>query len=86
MSALPLTDKQIASLIKEARAELVERLITECKDELDLITTAQAAGILDVNPVTLSKLPIPRYVFVAGKLVKYRLSEVRAYVESRREA
>lgn len=85
MSALNLSDKQLADLIKEVKAELVERLVTECKDELDLITTSQASGILDVNPQTLSKLPIPRYVFVAGKLVKYRLSEVRAYVASTRE-
>lgn len=88
MSALNLSDRQLADLIKEVKAELVERLIKDHGDDLDLISPAQAAGILDVNNKTLADIPrhmLPRYVIVAGKVNKYRLSEVKAYLAMIRE-
>jgi hypothetical protein len=82
---IELSPAQVAEIISEARADLVRSLITQHKDDFDYISPAQTAGILDVNPKTLSTLPIPRYVISVGKVVKYRLSEVRAYLTSIRE-
>lgn len=85
MSAITLTPEQEREIIREAKNELVIHLITQHKDELDYISPAQAAGILDVNPKTLMGLKIPRYVLVVGKVIKYRLSEVLAYLQTTKE-
>jgi len=85
-AAINLTPDQEKRIIKEAVAELVQLLITQHKNEWDYISPAQAAGILDVNPKTLIGMKIPRYVLVVGKVVKYRLSEVMAFLQTTRES
>lgn len=85
MSTITLTPEQEREIVREARNELVIHLITQHKDEFDYISPAQAAGILDVNPKTLMGLPIPRYVLVVGKVIKYRISEVLAYLKTTKE-
>ena len=86
MSTITLTPEQERAIVREAKAELVASLITQHKNDWDYISPAQAAGILDVNPKTLMGLPIHRYPIVVGKVVKYRLSEVLAFVQSTRES
>lgn len=87
MSTVTLTPEQEKRIIKEAKAELVASLITQHKNDWDYISPAQAAGILDVNSKTLLNMKkIHRYPIVVGKVVKYRLSEVLAYVQSTRES
>lgn len=82
---ITLTPQQEAYIIRQAVAETVATLISQHKDEFDYISPAQAAGMIDVNPKTLSGLPIKRYVLVPNKVVKYRLSEVRAYLQTTKE-
>ena len=81
-----MTADQKKSVVSEAKAELVAYLIAQHKQDFDYISPAQVAGMLDVSLQTLIKLNIPRYVMVVGKVVKYRLSEVRAYLQTTRES
>ena len=82
---ITLTPSQLSSIINDARSELVRMLITEHKNEFDFISPAQAAGLLDVSAPTMLKLKIPRYVFAAKTIVRYKLSEVLAYIAASRE-
>lgn len=85
---LPLTESQIAQIVADARQDIVTHVIASHKDDLDTISTAQAGGILDISAATLSNIPrkqLPRYVIIPNKVVKYRLSEVRAYLATTRE-
>jgi hypothetical protein len=81
---ITLTDHEKADIIKTSRAELVNRLIRENGDDLALISPSQAAGILDIRAHTLTALPIPR-VAISPQTIKYRLSDITAFIESRIE-
>lgn len=85
MSAIKISPEQERQIVRDAKNELVQHLITQHKDEFDYISPAQAAGILDVNPATMRTLKIPRYVLVPNKVIKYRLSEVLAYLQTTKE-
>jgi hypothetical protein len=81
---ITLTPEQMTNLLDASRTELVNRLILEKGASITLLSPSQAAGILDIRPNTLSKLPIPRIV-LDTKLIKYRLSDISAFIESRIE-
>jgi hypothetical protein len=80
---LTLTPQQTEDILDSARDELVRNLILQ-GDRVRLLSPSQAAGILDVRPNTLSRLPIPR-VALDSKLIKYRLSDLTDFIESRVE-
>jgi hypothetical protein len=80
---LTLTPQQTEDILDSARDELVRNLILQ-GDRVRLLSPSQAAGILDVRPNTLSRLPIPR-VALDSKLIKYRLSDITDFIESRIE-
>jgi len=82
---LNLTPAERAEVLKAAAAQLAERLYTENRDDLQIISKTRAAGILDVDVHTLDKIGLPRVVLSIGKLVKYRLSDISAFIDSRRE-
>lgn len=77
---ITLNPLQLSILLDETRKELVAMLMTENRDELTLISPAQAAGLLDVNPKTLTDLNIPRVVLVPNRIVKYRMADIRAHI------
>jgi hypothetical protein len=81
---LSLTHQQMTGLIDAARADLVAEMIRDNGASIHLLSPAQAAGILDIRPNTLTRLPIPR-VALDTKLIKYRLSDITAFIESRVE-
>jgi hypothetical protein len=81
---ITLTPEQMTNQLDASRTELVNRLILEKGASITLLSPSQAAGILDIRPNTLSKLPIPRIV-LDTKLIKYRLSDISAFIESRIE-
>lgn len=74
----------MTDLLDSVRAELVKTLILETGQNVRLLSPSQAAGILDIRPNTLTKLPIPR-IALDSKLIKYRLSDIIAFIESRIE-
>ena len=78
-----LTPEQLDSIIKTATAQLVERLLLERREDLDLLTPAQVCGILDLNTKTLDKLQIPRVTLIPGKAIRYRMADVKAWIDSR---
>lgn len=80
-----LSDSQMATLLAETKAELIQRLLMERRDDLDLLTPAQCCGIFDVNQKTLDKLPgFPKRVtLIVGSLIRYRARDVAEYIRSR---
>ena len=67
------------------RAALVERLLEESRASLCLLTPAQVAGLLDVQPATLTKIrDLPRVTIIPGKVYRYKLDDVKAWIERNR--
>lgn len=64
----------------KAREMLVERLYNECAVNIQLVSKARAGGLLDVDTKTVDDLPIPKVRI--GKLIKYRLRDISAYLDS----
>ena len=80
-----LTQSQTEALIDSARAELVAQLMTECREAICLLSVQQVAGMLDVNPQTLTSMKLPRVVLIPHKVVRYALSDVMAFIAAARE-
>lgn len=85
MTSLPLTASQVEQILDEAKAEVVNHLLTEYREKIQLVSKSQAAGLLDVDSKTLDSLPIPRVVLAAKKKISYRLSDIKAYIEANLE-
>ena len=83
---ITITPELEAKIVKEARADLVNALLTKHKNEFNFISPSQAAGLLDISINTLLGLPIPRYAIVPRKIIKYRISEILAYLKTIKEA
>ena len=81
---LSLTHQQMTGIIDAARADLVAHLIREKGESITLLSPSQAAGILDIRVETLARFPIPR-VALDSRMVRYRLSDITAFIESRVE-
>jgi predicted DNA-binding transcriptional regulator AlpA len=82
---ITLTSDQLDRLLTDTRDDLVRRILSEKGDQLTLLTGAQVCEILKVSRKTLDNLPasIPRVTIVPGTLIRYRLTDVEAYIESR---
>lgn len=63
---------------------LAEQLISEYRGDLELFSPAQVAGILDLSIKTLATLDIPRVTIVPNKIIRYRLSDVKAWLADNR--
>ncbi len=77
------------SISPDERKELLDRLarmIYEgCREDLELLSPAQLYGLLDVSHKTLWTLTdIPRVTVIPNKVIRYRLSDVKAWLASRR--
>lgn len=80
-----MTPEERAAFILDARKELVDRLYHELAEDVQTISKAKLAGMLDVDPKTIEAMGIPRVPFTVGKLIKYRLKTVIAWLEAREE-
>jgi hypothetical protein len=89
MSAtITLSESEHRDFIKQARADFVREQMLAMRESgqtFDFIQSAQVCGLLNVAPRTLAALPLPRYPLPGGKTTFYKLSEVIAYLESKRE-
>lgn len=79
----------IAELTKEEReaimGRLMERIYQENRESLELLSPAQVAGLLDISPKTLAEIKgLPRITIVPNKIIRYRLADVKAWLESNR--
>jgi len=82
---ITLSPDQLDRLLTDTRDDLVRRILSANWDTLTLLSGAQVCGILNVNQKTLDTLnaPIPRVVIIPGSVIRYRLSDVETYIESR---
>ncbi len=85
---ITLSEIQLSEIIAGARCGLVERLLTERRDDLELLTPVQVCGLLNVNQKTLDTLKDgpPRVTIVAGSVIRYRACDVASYIKRRRDA
>lgn len=83
---ITLPDERMETLLAEVRADLVRTILTEKADHLNLLTGAQVCGILNINQKTLDTIrAIPRVIIIPGSVIRYRLSDVEAFISSRAE-
>lgn len=75
-----LTAAQTKELIKDARSDIVAHILQEHRDDLRLLSVQQVAGMLDVNPKTLTAMKIPRVVLIPNKVIKYKLADVVKFI------
>ena len=68
-------------IVSKAQAQMVQMLIDDYRDDLQLVSPSRACGILDVSTKTLAEMRIPRIVIVPNKVIRYRLSDISAYLE-----
>lgn len=85
---ITISKSQEKKIIDGARSGLVERLLTERRDDLELLTPVQVCGLLNVNQKTLDTLKDgpPRVTIVAGSVIRYRACDVASYINRRRDA
>ena len=85
---ITLTPAQEADIIAGAKSGLVQRLLTEKRDDLELLTPVQVCGLLNINQKTLDSLKDgpPRVTLVPGAVIRYRASEVAAYIDRRTDS
>jgi|APGre2960657404_1045060.scaffolds.fasta_scaffold280427_2 hypothetical protein len=82
---ITLTPEQLETVLSQARAEIVQHILTECRDRITLISRSQAAGLLNVEPRTMDAMGIPRVSLCVGKRIGYRLSDIVSYIEANLE-
>ena len=80
-----LSTTQTKDLIRDARADVVAHLLQEHRDDLRLLSVQQVAGMLDVNPKTLTAMKIPRVVLIPNKVIKYKLQDISDFIAANRE-
>jgi uroporphyrinogen-III synthase len=77
---ITLTPTQLDTLLAEVRTELVAKIMAESRDAITLLSPAQAAGLLDINPQTLRGTDCPRVV-LSPQVHKYRLADIISLIE-----
>ena len=80
---LPISPAQEIDIIDGVKSDLVKHFVTQKAESFDYFQAAQVAGMLNISPATLAKLPIPRYP-LGGRLIFYKLSEVETYIAGRK--
>lgn len=79
-----LSPALLAQVLDEAKTELVGKLLTEFQ-EIRLLTVTQTAAMLDITTQTLTGLSIPQVRLTPTSSIRYRLSDVRDYIERNRK-
>ena len=81
---LPKIPRKLAlEMVEEAKAEIVRQLIDENRGDVALLTPSQVMGLLNVNHQTLSGMNLPRIEIIPKRVIRYRLSDIRAALERR---
>ena len=69
-------------MIASVRDGLINSLLLDLKSDLQLLTTPQVCGLLNVDPRTLNSLGIPKITLKAGQY-RYRACDVANFISSR---
>lgn len=80
---ITLTQQQEASIIADAKADLVSHLIKTRGKDLELLESVEVSGILRMDRRTWERL-IPRVVIAPG-VYRYQMADIVAFIESRKE-
>jgi hypothetical protein len=80
-----LTPAQTESVLSQAKAEVVQAILTEYRDRLTLVSRKETAKLLKVNPRTIDSMGIPRVSLCVGKRICYRMSDIAACIEANLE-
>lgn len=81
---ITLTPEERENFITQARREFVAEMIRKHTGDFDLISRAQAAGILDVTPNTLANIKgLVRVELIEKNVIKYRLSQIVALIKGK---
>ena len=75
IAPVELSEAEAQLVIREATALAADRMLAEA-----LLTREQSAKVLAVSLATLNRLPIKRVKI--GASTAYRMSDLKAYVES----
>ncbi len=80
---LDVSEKERAQIIQGAKAELCRDLLEQHREALDLVTPAQAAGMLDISPSVLHAMGLPKIDLAGnGKTIRYRISDIKQRIET----
>lgn len=79
---ITLTQLQTADIIETVKSGLIEALLLDLKSDLQLLTTPQVCGLLNVDPRTLLSLRIPRVTLKVGQY-RYRACDVAKFINDR---
>lgn len=77
------TPQQEASILEDAKCDLVSHMIKTRGKELELLEAVEVSGILRMDKRTWEKL-IPRVVIAPG-VYRYQMADIVAFIESRKE-
>jgi predicted Zn-dependent protease with MMP-like domain len=78
---LELSKEDREAMIEKIITQTVERLVNECRDDLDLRSPAQVCGIIDVSAKTLADIKgLKRVTVVPNKIIRYRSSVLRQWI------
>ena len=77
---LDLTPDERKEVIDRIVAGTIERLLTDHRDELELLSPAQVCGLLNISVGTLNKLEIPKITLIPGKVYLYRASVIKQHL------
>jgi hypothetical protein len=79
-----ITIEDAAGGIEEIKAAVVAALLNQRKEDLDLLTPAQACGILNVSHKALSDMKIDRVDLLNnGSAIRYKCSVIAKALEER---
>lgn len=81
---IELTPQERKEFIDQARREFLLHMIDKHATAFDLVSRAQAGGLLDVAPNTLASIPgLTAVNVIPRKVVKYKLSEIKRVLAER---
>ncbi len=77
---LTIPKAQIQQLMDEIRRETVAQLLAEMSS-VRLLSQTQCAALLDITTATLATLDLPAVKLAPTNTLRYRLTDVQAYIE-----
>lgn len=80
-----LSPTQEAEVLRDATAQLAERLTGIYADDLAMVSPDEAAKILGVSKSTLPRLGIRKVIIVPKSVIRYRLADLKSFVTNNLE-
>ena len=86
MAKIELTDGEIKQILSDATRLMAGSMITVYRAHLELLTTKEVCGLLNITKARLDKIKgIPRITLIPNSAYRYRACDVATFIESRTE-